>query len=131
MELQHVRRGLQSGDLKRVAQVVRTLQGEGLSERDIYRLALAGDPELTLEAWGDLATAALESKLDAYYPQKSLLGFEAIAYAQASGQTLFKHTHLTTNNNHVPVQPDEARTLVRSPLVTIFVYVRPQDCERG
>lgn len=51
--VQALKRGARVGDAALVGPAVRTLR-EHHTDRAIYRIALAGDPQLTLEGWEDL-----------------------------------------------------------------------------
>jgi hypothetical protein len=47
-------------DYKLIAQCVRQYSVEGLTERQIYRLVLAAEPELAFETWSDIVKTAIE-----------------------------------------------------------------------
>jgi hypothetical protein len=50
---------IKANDPKLIADCFRSLTKEGFSERQIYRLALAVEPELTYEDWAERTQVAL------------------------------------------------------------------------
>jgi hypothetical protein len=49
-----VKKLIASGDAKSIKKAVSLMEEDGLSESQMYRLALAADPDLTKDAWADL-----------------------------------------------------------------------------
>lgn len=49
-----LKRAIRSKDVKLIKQAVDALESVGYKYQDIYRVALAGDPDLSLGEWDDL-----------------------------------------------------------------------------
>lgn len=57
----NLKRAVRSKDAKLAGKAVDTLRQAGLTYRDCYRIALAGDPSITEPEWDDLMVEADEA----------------------------------------------------------------------
>ena len=58
--LNTLKAAVKANDYKLIAENVRGFRKAGLSDREIYRMALAADPNLDFDTWTDTVTTALE-----------------------------------------------------------------------
>jgi len=66
MSVSTFKRAVQAGDWIRVVDGVRRLRAEGMTDAEVYRLALAADGSLTRAAWDDQVGKALEQNEDPF-----------------------------------------------------------------
>jgi len=62
--ISNFKRAVRAKDLHLIAGQTRDLAKCGVTPSGIYRMALAGDPSLTMDQWTDLLASALETHND-------------------------------------------------------------------
>lgn len=58
MSITTFKSAVRSRDSKVIRQAVEAMKASGLTEREVYRIAKAGDPDLTQDEWSDILAAS-------------------------------------------------------------------------